>query len=112
MKGMTPRAMAKACNGVFKGDEAVLDTEVKSITIDSRKISEGGLFIAIKGERSDGHDYINQCFEAGALCVMSEKELPDCAKPYIQNRHFRRLRISQHFIGACLMSRLSVSQEV
>lgn len=84
MKGMTPRAMAKACNGVFKGDEAVLDTEVKSITIDSRKISEGGLFIAIKGERSDGHDYINQCFEAGALCVVSEKELPDCAKPYIQ----------------------------
>ena len=77
MRGMTLRAMAKACNGKYYGSEANLDKEVTDITTDSRKVVKDGLFIAICGERTDGHKYIDGCFEAGALCVISEKELPE-----------------------------------
>lgn len=56
MKGMTLRAMTQAVNGIYHGNGEDYDKEITAITIDSRKVTEGGLFIAIKGERSDGHD--------------------------------------------------------
>ena len=84
MKGMTLRAMTQAVNGIYHGNGEDYDKEITAITIDSRKVAEGGLFIAIKGERSDGHDFIGQCFEKGAACVISEKELPDEERSYIQ----------------------------
>ena len=84
MRGMTLRAMAKACNGKYYGSEANLDKEVTDITTDSRKVVKDGLFIAICGERTDGHKYIDGCFEAGARCVISEKELPEQENSYIK----------------------------
>lgn len=78
------RAMAKACHGIYHGDETQLDTEVVSITTDSRKADQGCLFVAIQGAKSDGHDFINDCFEKGALCVISERELTDAKGAYIQ----------------------------
>lgn len=54
MKGMTLRAMTQAVNGIYHGNGEDYDKEITAITIDSRKVAEGGLFIAIKGERSDG----------------------------------------------------------
>ena len=87
MKGMTLRAMTQAVNGIYHGNGEDYDKEITAITIDSRKVAEGGLFIAIKGERSDGHDFIGQCFEKGAACVISEKEL----RMGTAFRHKRRL---------------------
>ncbi len=48
---------------------------VTSITTDSRKAEEGSLFAAICGERTDGHNYIDEVFLSGAVCVLSEKEV-------------------------------------
>lgn len=84
MKGMTLSAMTRACNGIYHGDNKFLECEVSSITTDSREVKDGSLFIAIKGARSDGHDYISGCYESGALCCISEHELKDIAQPYIQ----------------------------
>ena len=52
MRGMTLRAIAEACNGVYYGSEDNLDKEVTDITTDSRKVQNGGLFVAICGERT------------------------------------------------------------
>ena len=84
MKGMTLKAMTEAVNGIYHGSSDNLENEITAVTIDSRTVCEGGLFVAIKGERSDGHDYIGQCFEKGAACVISEKELPGETHSYIQ----------------------------
>ena len=46
---------------------------IKNISLDSREIEEGTLFIAIKGERFDGHDYIGRAFEDGAACILAER---------------------------------------
>jgi UDP-N-acetylmuramoyl-tripeptide--D-alanyl-D-alanine ligase len=45
-----------------------------SLSIDSRTIKKGDLYIAIRGDRCDGHDYINQAIEKGAIaCVVDHK---------------------------------------
>lgn len=107
MKGMTLRAMTQAVNGIYHGNGEDYDKEITAITIDSRKVTEGGLFIAIKGERSDGHDFIGQCFEKGAACVISEKELPDEERSYIQvESSLQALRILHFFTEIIWMSRL------
>ena len=46
---------------------------IKNLSLDSREIEEGTLFIAIKGERFDGHDYIGKAFEDGAACIVAER---------------------------------------
>lgn len=84
MKGMTIAAMTEACGGIYHGDNSIIHNEIKSITTDSRKADIGCLFVAIKGARSDGHNYINDCLAAGALCCISERELPEELGPYIQ----------------------------
>ncbi len=52
------------------------DIEVKNLQTDSRKVSPGTCFIAIKGTTSDGHDFIDKAIENGALAVVCE-QLPD-----------------------------------
>jgi UDP-N-acetylmuramoyl-tripeptide--D-alanyl-D-alanine ligase len=50
-----------------------LPAGVLGVSIDSRTLEPGDLFIAIKGENSDGHDYVRTAFEKGAgACVVDE----------------------------------------
>ena len=48
-----------------------------TVVIDSREITEGGIFIALKGERTDGHSYIQTVFDNGASWVMVSREWYD-----------------------------------
>lgn len=45
---------------------------VSSVETDSRKVSEGGVFIAIKGVASDGHDHIVTALDKGAVAIVCE----------------------------------------
>ncbi len=47
--------------------------EVHDIKLDSREVSEGSLFVAIKGEKSDGHAYIDKAIGLGAAVIVCEK---------------------------------------
>ena len=46
------------------------DVEITNITTDSRKVEKGDLFIALKGEKFDGHNFVAQVLEQGAALVM------------------------------------------
>lgn len=83
MKHMSLQEIASACGGTYYGNDSLLSTEVTGVAIDSRKISQGYLFIPIKGARVDGHDFIPQVMEAGALCTLSERKLRDVPYSYI-----------------------------
>ena len=76
MKNLTIENIISAVNGDWQGDTALLAREVTFITTDSRNVGRDCLFAAIKGENSDGHDYIGASIEKGALCVIAER-LPD-----------------------------------
>lgn len=82
MEHMTLKQIASSCSGIYYGDEKSLETEVAGIAIDSRKMKPGGLFIPIRGERADGHDFIPSVMEAGALACLSEQKRKQ-AGPYI-----------------------------
>ncbi|WP_157800900.1 UDP-N-acetylmuramoyl-L-alanyl-D-glutamate--2,6-diaminopimelate ligase [Bacillus solitudinis] len=56
---------------------------IEGIQSDSRKIKNGHLFVALSGHESDGHEYIKQAYEQGALAVVGERELePQIPIPY------------------------------
>ena len=50
-----------------------LDLDISNLECDYRKISDGGLFVAIKGYEVDGHSFINQAIEKGAKAVIFEE---------------------------------------
>lgn len=84
MPNMTLKNIALACEGTYVGAEELLEKVICGAVIDSRLVEEGYLFIPIKGERADGHNFIPQVFEKGACCVLSEIELENPAGPYIR----------------------------
>jgi UDP-N-acetylmuramoyl-tripeptide--D-alanyl-D-alanine ligase len=51
------------------------DITIDEVVIDSRKITKNGLFIAIKGEKNDGHDYLEQVAANGCKIAIIEKKL-------------------------------------
>ena len=72
MPHMTIAEMASASGGTYRGDPSLLDKAVTGVYIDSRQVTPGCLFVPIKGARVDGHTFIPQVMEAGALCTLSE----------------------------------------
>ncbi|PIN29462.1 UDP-N-acetylmuramoyl-L-alanyl-D-glutamate--2,6-diaminopimelate ligase [Prevotella intermedia] len=48
------------------------DKDIKGINIDSRKIEQGHLFVAMKGTQTDGHKFIEKAIELGASAVLLE----------------------------------------
>lgn len=48
-------------------------TPIYSICFDSREAKKGSLFIAVKGTKTDGHDYIEKAIQSGAAAIVSEK---------------------------------------
>ena len=48
------------------------EMEISSIEFDSRQVKEGSLFIAMKGLKVDGHQYIDQAIKRGAKCIVVE----------------------------------------
>lgn len=49
------------------------DASITSVVTDSREASSGALFVALKGEKSDGHAYIEKAVSLGADCILAER---------------------------------------
>jgi UDP-N-acetylmuramoyl-L-alanyl-D-glutamate--2,6-diaminopimelate ligase len=54
----------------------ITDRLISAIVFDSRHITEGSLFVAVKGKKSDGHNFISDAVKSGAVAVICE-HLPD-----------------------------------
>lgn len=77
MEVLTTREIAMAVGGTVNEEK-----QINNVCIDSRKVQMGCLFIAIKGENFDGHDFINLAVQNGAHAVMSHKNI-ECDVPVI-----------------------------
>ena len=51
------------------------DAEVTGVAIDTRKLQPGDLFVAIKGERADGHDYLAEAAARGAVAALVTRKV-------------------------------------
>ncbi len=67
MSWLDLQTIAAMAGGKIYGDNVAIE----SIGTDSRAIERGALFVALQGERYDGHDYVEQAHGAGAVAVMS-----------------------------------------
>ncbi|MBR7083125.1 MAG: UDP-N-acetylmuramoyl-tripeptide--D-alanyl-D-alanine ligase, partial [Clostridia bacterium] len=79
--GMTLGEIAKITRGV-PHNLPDGETYVYNIITDSRQSADGALFVALRGEKFDGHDFICQAYENGAVCVLTEKKIKT-DKPFI-----------------------------
>lgn len=70
MEILTLSEIAQACSG-----ESFGDAEVNAVCIDTRKITKGCLFICIKGERFDAHEFADEALEKGAAAVIIDEEI-------------------------------------
>ena len=63
--------VVNATGGTPVNSERVV-RKITNVTMDSRKVVQGSLFVAIKGERVDGHDFIKEVFSKGAAAVLCD----------------------------------------
>jgi UDP-N-acetylmuramoyl-tripeptide--D-alanyl-D-alanine ligase len=78
---LTISEIVKGARGrLVRGDQAS-DPPVDSVVIDSRRAAAGSLFVALKGERQDGHDFLLDAVRRGALAVLvnDSASLPVCS---------------------------------
>lgn len=74
--------IAKVCGGRLVNAEAVGKSEPVKFVTDSRDAKEGCIFVCIKGERVDGHDYISGAEANGACGFLCEHEI-ETSLPYV-----------------------------
>ena len=75
MKNINIENLIRVSGGILNCADHTLDRmkEASGVCIDSRLVEEGFVFVATKGERTDGHEYIASAFEKGALAVICER---------------------------------------
>jgi len=107
MECMTIEEIIKAVGGKMTDGKAIFEKEVGAVCTDTRKIEPGCIFMAIKGEKFDGHDFVKDAIEKGAVAAITEaqigkfpcisvsstrKALLDLARAY-------RLKFKLHLVG-------------
>lgn len=60
------------------------DASLTGYQIDSREVRPGDLFIAFPGENTDGHDYVETAFHAGAAAALVERDIPGATGPLLR----------------------------
>ncbi len=60
---------------------AAADGPVRDLVVDSRRAGPGALFVALDGERVDGHAFVGSAFARGALAAVTARPVPDAAGP-------------------------------
>ena len=73
-----PIRLAKLLRGIeVKGATAHGDLEIAQLAYDSRKANPGALFVAIRGEITDGNKFVTDAIARGAIAVASEQPSPE-----------------------------------
>lgn len=77
------------------------DVEIQGISFDSREVKKGFLFIALEGGSSDGHKYIANAVQAGAVAVVGRKDISGSQVPYfrVENPRKAMAHIAAAFCG-------------
>ena len=80
---MRPRRLSEIAD-VLGGNVEGANVVVSSVEVDSRRVRPGGLFVAIRGERDDGHAYVGDAFAAGAVAAIVRAGGPMAPGPTVR----------------------------
>lgn len=73
MKELTLAQIAEACGGTLIGGNEAKEYTVTGVEIDSRRVKAGDLFVAIPGEKVDGHKFIPDVLKKGAYALSQQR---------------------------------------
>jgi UDP-N-acetylmuramoyl-L-alanyl-D-glutamate--2,6-diaminopimelate ligase len=78
-----------------------LDREVESIAYDSRRVQNNTLFVAMRGEKNDGHRFVDQAVEQGASVIVAEREIssPRATRLVVEDSRAALADLSAAFYG-------------
>ncbi len=106
---MIPFPVQKAVEitgGRFFGPEALLSASFDSVSIDTRTMAPGALYVPVKGDVFDGHRFIPQAMEKGAKLTLSESDTPyphirvdNCVKAFQALAHAYRCQFQIPLVG-------------
>ncbi len=95
--------IAKACKGQFNED-----CDINGVCIDTRKITKGCLFVCIKGERFDAHQFAQEALDKGAAAVMIHGDadfkgnyvrVADTSRALLELGGYYRSKFNLHLVG-------------
>src|SRR5438105_12688237 len=85
------------------GEPSLFQVEITGIEYDSRRVTSGNLFVAMRGESTDGNRFIDAAIAGGAVVVVSDSATQPAKPgiPWLQVRHGRRAlaALSANFFG-------------
>ncbi|WP_460423909.1 UDP-N-acetylmuramoyl-tripeptide--D-alanyl-D-alanine ligase [Pseudomonas sp. ZL2] len=79
LKPLSLSQLTAPLNGRLQGQDAIFN----GVSIDSRAITAGQLFVALAGPRFDGHDYLNDVAAKGAVAALVQREVPGSNLPQL-----------------------------
>ncbi len=91
-KILTLGQIAETCGARL--ENCSFDKIVSDVVTDSRKVSEGSVFVALKGERFDGHSFVQTVLQQGAVCCVVDSSFENannCAVLVVEDT-FKALR--------------------
>jgi UDP-N-acetylmuramoyl-L-alanyl-D-glutamate--2,6-diaminopimelate ligase len=88
-------------SGIVISPEKTNDLFVTGISLDSRQVLPGNIFVALSGGQTDGHQFIQSAIQSGAVAVIGSQVLADLAVPYLQVKDTRLAlaQLSSAFYG-------------
>lgn len=93
----TTEEIARVTGGALAGG----DVKVESVSTDTRTLEKGALFVAVKGERFDGNDYIKQAAAAGAAAAVSDLKAGSVKTSipviYVRNSREAQLTLARYY---------------
>lgn len=75
---------------LLAGVSGEMDIDVRGVAHDSREVAPGDVFLAWPGTRHDGHDFVRDAVEAGAVAAVVERPVEDVSAPQLRIHDGRR----------------------
>lgn len=97
---MDSMQLTEIASALGADSSAYPDREVTNVTLDSREINEGSLFIAVKGERFDAHDFVPDVLAKGAAAAVCSKRLegvPQDRVIYVPDTRLALLALAKYY---------------
>jgi UDP-N-acetylmuramoyl-tripeptide--D-alanyl-D-alanine ligase len=82
MESMLLNEVAAAV-GAFVAENPGAGVQITSVCTDTRSLAPGAVFLALRGENSDGHEYVARAFELGAAAAVVERTMKGVAGPQL-----------------------------
>ncbi|WP_078553605.1 UDP-N-acetylmuramoyl-L-alanyl-D-glutamate--2,6-diaminopimelate ligase [Bacillus alkalicellulosilyticus] len=97
---MKLRSLLESINIPYEKD-TIPEIDIEGLHFHSKKMSKNHVFVAISGYELDGHNFINDAINAGAVAVIGEKPITNLQVPYFQVSNARKIlpQLAKTFYG-------------